>query len=152
MGPPSPKYSHLFVLYSVFLSLATAAVMPGCQASPRITQTNVDARVASVMTVRGDWNDVEAALLVSLQDAETAVLDQRATEVEQVFDLLGVEGEPGTLTATRAASEVGNKGPIPIRIECTIGLFGEPQREALLLEAMARRLARLAGVDYAPLD
>lgn len=97
-----------------------------------------------------DWADVEAAVLVGASAAEMAVLGDEAGEGERAFRLLTIRDESAELRARTAAPE--SERPVPIELSARVGHFGDPERERVLLEAVARRLRDLAGVDYRPLD
>jgi hypothetical protein len=88
---------------------------------------------ASRLTVDADWDDVEAAARVAASQAELAILEVEKQDQVITIRLRTIAGEPGEVRAERN------------------GLFREPASERRLLQAMAKRLRQLAGVDVAPL-
>lgn len=95
----------------------------------------------------GDWDDVEAAVLVGAPKAEAVILDSTLEGNEYIFRLKTVRDEPGRLVARRDAATAG-QDPGPIHLSATIGLFGNPEAERRLLRAVRDRLEALAGVSY----
>lgn len=85
-----------------------------------------------------------------MERSETVIVSQSATDLEQVFELLGVTDEHGKLIARRDAADLNATRPIPIRLACNFELGGDPDRSRRILEETRRRLADLAGVDYRP--
>jgi hypothetical protein len=101
------------------------------------------------LVARGDWDDVRAAVQVSVPKVEAAVLSAERTDTEYRFTLRTINSEPGWLVASREA-DADVSGPIPIRLTARIGHFGAPEHERQLLEAVRRRLEALAGVGTRP--
>lgn len=135
--------------------VAAAGVMVGlaaCASSAR-PAVATDAASPGTMTIRADWNDVDAAVEIAITRAEMAILRRTAEPADQPeqirFELLTMMDERGVLTVTRDAG--AGDAMIPIHLEARVGHFGDPAREQVLLRAMADRLEQLAGVDYAPL-
>lgn len=111
---------------------------------------------ASTVTARGDWNDVRAALLVGCTAAECDVVSDdypsRGLPQSAVrFELLLVSGEEGWITFTRGPGGADPRGPETITMRANLGLYRRLDREKALLDATARRLEVLAGVDWAPI-
>jgi len=103
-------------------------------------------------TLTADWNDLDAAADVAAQRTELVVLRTTSPDpCTRRYDLLSVSGEPGTLIVTRPHPCDGPGESIPLTIEATIGRFGDPRRERILLNAFTARLADLHGVDFAPI-
>ena len=99
------------------------------------------------MSVRGDWDDLDSAVLVGVGAAETAVLVwPEASDNPRVYGLVTVDDEPGELVASGDPS-AGS----PIRLEVRIGRLGDPARERTLLGAVRKRLEQHAGVNAAPI-
>lgn len=93
----------------------------------------------------GDWNDIGVAAAFGAGAGEAAIEDAQIDETVAIFSLRAVNGEPGVLDVTRA--EEGDR----VVASCTIGRFGDAVRQRRILEAFARRLQQLYGVDYAPI-
>ncbi len=97
-------------------------------------------------------------MLVGTQGREMAVVDSsQPNPGEWVFELRTVRDEPAVLRARRADGPAGADlerpaptGPVPIELAARVGRFGDPDHQRALVRAVARRLERLAGVDYAP--
>jgi len=97
--------------------------------------------------VRGDWDDVEAAIWTAAGRMEIAV-----EQIEWGQDVLRatlrtVQSEPVTVVARRlGAAETGR-----IEVEAQFGRFPEPDSRARrLVELIGRRLGQLEGVGAAP--
>jgi hypothetical protein len=102
----------------------------------------------------GDWNDVNASAQTAMSKNEAAILTWNQTPTEQVFEFKTIRDERGRLVARRddPAPELGrDAGPIPIRLSCTVGLFGNSSVERSILRAAKQRLEQLSGVDWAPI-
>ncbi|HLP83077.1 MAG TPA: hypothetical protein VK157_01900 [Phycisphaerales bacterium] len=108
----------------------------------------------------GDWNDLDAALEVSVPKVELALehvelaSDERG-RTQRVWTLRGIRDESATVSATAGESgddrELKRAGTIPITLNASVGRFGDSVREKKLLDMMKQRLGKLAGVDFAPL-
>lgn len=107
-------------------------------------------------TVRGDWNDVEAAAVVGLERAECAILRRTENSPTVVaYALRTVLDQDGVLRFTRAAPADGagsqDRGEnIDITVFCRVGPFGDQEREERILDAVRDRLGELRGVEFAP--
>ena len=122
--------------------------MGGCAGSGGSSRSETDTSLAGVPTERavaGDWDDLDAALEAEAESAEVAVMRSRRGPDRVVYALVSIEGKPGELIAVR-----GEEGRLTL--SARIGRFGDSEREARLLRAVAGRLGRLRGVDVAPLD
>ena len=98
----------------------------------------------STIEAVGDWDDVGAAATYAVEAGEAAIEDVAVGDARAVFSLRGVGGEPGVLEATRGEGD-------EIVASCSIGRFGDERRQRRVLEAFARRLGQLHGVEYAPI-
>lgn len=78
-----------------------------------------------------------------------------STPLERVYELVTIHDEPVVLRARRDRDFPGlvpaEAPPQPLELCARVGRTGDPARERLLLDAVARRLGQLAGVDYAPI-
>ncbi len=101
--------------------------------------------ISSVAT--GDWDDIDAAVDAGVSAAEVAKVDVRssADSLTRTYQLRTITDEPAWLIAQRTG--VGR-----VSLGARVGRFGDPQREAGLLRAVAERLNALYGVDWAPLS
>lgn len=106
--------------------------------------------VGSTRRVSADWDDVYPAVSLMAQQVEMALLDWSpghrgvAAASEQRFALLTIGDEPAELLARRQDGGV-------IELSARVGRFGDARRERALVEAVARRLTDLAGVEVRPL-
>lgn len=106
----------------------------------------------------GDWDDVEAAVQVAAGRSEMAIVHvvglrlnpaeaARVPTRRCVFELRTAGDEPVRLEF-RAASTTD---PGDIVAEAHVGRYGDRGREEHVLAEVRRRLADLAGVDWAPI-
>ena len=105
----------------------------------------------SVLEIRADWNDVDAAMQLIVTKAECATVDRDEVEGGAIrYTLITATDEDGSLSATPLAPIT--RETMPIRLECQIGPRGDPSRERRLLDALSHRLRQLAGKDWAPAE
>lgn len=93
----------------------------------------------------GALRDLGPAVRVAADAVDMAILtyEQEPGGVH-VYGLIGVRDEPGELRVVLGA------GGEPVSIECSVGHFGEPDRERSLERALRDRLAALeAGAGAA---
>ncbi len=104
------------------------------------------------MGATGDWNDIDAAVLVGASRAEMAIVEAKGKPESdrREYVLTTARDEPALLVVVRERA-VESGGVVRVRLEATVGRFGDSARERTLMEAVAARLKELAGVDYAPL-
>lgn len=95
------------------------------------------------LVVRGDWDDIPAAVAAAINNQEIAIVSRTAEPNRWTFTLLTIRDEPGLLVATAQDGA--------IVLTCRLGHFGDADRERQLLERMGRRLSELAGVGAFPL-
>lgn len=97
----------------------------------------------------GDWDDLEAAVIVGASQSEMAIVRlTRPSDREAVFELRTITDEDGRLVATLIEPE-GWAGRIELRAR--IGRFGSLEWERRLIDRVSRRLTDLHGVDVAPI-
>ena len=141
---------------ALLLATVLATVLASCGSAggtPRPAEGGWTVREA-----RGDWDDVDASLDVSLEHGNMAVLDRSAAGGETgartiTFTLVGARGEPGVISVTDLGPVSGREDAgRKIRLRAKFGRFGRPGDEARVLGAVAHRLSRLEGVDVRPLD
>ncbi|MEL7482734.1 MAG: hypothetical protein AAFN41_00130 [Planctomycetota bacterium] len=100
-----------------------------------------------VVTVTGDWDDIDAAIARAAPQAAVAVLsNEYADTVERVVALLSADGQRVRLRFTSG----GDSDPRPITIEASFGEPDDPGRSAALVRLIATELRALAGRDIAP--
>jgi hypothetical protein len=120
----------------------------GCAAGAGSGASAREAPQPAREVVRGDWDDVEAAIWTAAVQLEIAV--ERIEWGEDVLraTLRTVRSEPVTVVARRlGAAETGR-----IEVEAQFGRFPEPDdRAGRLVEAIGRRLGQLEGVGAAPM-
>lgn len=80
----------------------------------------------------------------ALRWQEVAVLSVQRRDDEKDFELLTIHDEPGRLEARRNNDSID--------LTCTLGHFGDSQRERKVLDRVTRRLRELAGVGARPLS
>jgi hypothetical protein len=130
----------------VVLILIMAAGFFGCERPLRMER---EGSAGTAATVVGDWDDVEAAAAIGTGEAEVSILTTERDEREIRFSLRTVGGEGGELVAAREeGASVG--GSERIRLSARITTFGDRAAEAHLIDRVAARLRRLAGVEWAP--
>lgn len=94
--------------------------------------------------VRGDWDDALPAARVAASAAEMAILQVAApAEFEVRLELIAIGDAAGSATIRRIDGST-------LEVTCRVGRFGDSRREDRFLDALERRLAQLAGVDFAP--
>lgn len=98
----------------------------------------------SELVATGDWDDVEAAVIIGAEQAEMALISTEAGEPGRLaFDLVTVGGEPVVLTALRGDGSA-------IVLQSRAGRFGDHDKERRLMSAVAARLRALHGREFAP--
>ena len=105
----------------------------------------IEARAATT-GVPGDWDDLEASVLVGTSQAECVVVRRKIEEagVAERFEIKHVSGRTGVLTARR-----GEDGEIVL--VCEMGPLRDPALEALIVDRVRIRLGDLKGKEYAPI-
>ena len=123
----------------------------------------------ATITLESDLNDLEAALEVAQTEAETAVVQEviaaatasRGKEtplplLRRRFELLSVSGETGLFIVEAERLKLpGNSGAthqMVLRAEMHSAVGPNRERAAAFVEAAARRLEQLAGVDAAEIQ
>lgn len=158
---PTPDAPHSRWLFAVGLVFGwgsfLVAPLPGCESATAQRTRNPGSPPGAPptqITVVADWNDVYAAAQIAAGKNETAITSHSETPTEQVMELRTVTADSGRLTARRdtpaPAFGAPDPAPIPIHLTCTVGLFGDAQRQGAILEWTRRRLEQLKGVDWAP--
>lgn len=146
--PPNPGRSRTLAVLALAGGLGGLCGLAACAGNATPGRTGISATLvgeASERSVAGDWDDIDAAVEVALESAEVAAVGSQRAPDRVIYELVSIEGRPGQLVIAR-----GESGRLTL--SARIGRFGEPPRERRLLDAVARRLARLRGVDIAPLD
>lgn len=128
----------------------------GCAGTPAPLPDVPVQRVGGWTTgaVVGDWNDVEPAVRVGVEQGEAAVerVEPAADATTLTFDLRTHLDEDARIRVTRELGGPADGERITIRIACRIEPFGDAAREERLIELIARRLTRLTGVEFAPIE
>jgi hypothetical protein len=128
----------------------------GAEGARRAAEADQPARAV----VRGDWDDVEAAIWTAAGQMEIAV--ERIEGGGRGEDTLRatlrtVRSEPVTLVARRLSGDAEGTGGQRaegerIELEAQFGRFPDPDdRARRLVELMERRLGQLQGVGAAPI-
>ena len=126
-------------------ALVLLGVLGGC-GSPGVIS---GAPVTQPLEVVADWNDVEAAVFAASGRVEMAIVSQERALTRHAFELRTIRDEPAELLFTR--EDGAKREQIPIMVWCRVGRFGDAEREAQVLRAVAKRLEDLAGVGFAPI-
>lgn len=126
--------------------LAALALLQGaCATGARAPTLSLDG--ASAAHTAADWDDVRAAVAVSLSAAELALLRAETPDDASIlFHCRSSRDEPALLRLDRDPAD-----PNLIHVRCAIGRFGDPERERLVIRALTDRLRALKGVEVAPL-
>ena len=120
----------------------------------------------ATIRLQADWNDLEAALEVAQTEAETAVIREIKSAVQastaagtplpsfrRTFELLSISGETGLVIAEAERisplEKTGGSHQIVLRAQLHSATAPNRDRAAKFVEAMAKRLERLAGIDAA---
>lgn len=108
----------------------------------------------AVATLKGDWDDIDAAAEMGTWWAECVWVGwpESPSPIERVYTLRHISDARGTLTVRRAPADAERVENIDITLSCTMGRFGEPALERDVVAKTARRLAELRGVEFAPLS
>lgn len=140
------------------LPAASLALWLGACAGTNWSHSTGEASPGITLVVRGDWDDVEAAVQVAAGRSEMGIVKVLGTQLNPaeaakvptrrcVFELRTSGDEPATLEF-RAASTAD---PGDIVATAHVGRYGDRVREEHLLAEVRRRLEDLAGVDWAPI-
>lgn len=114
-------------------------------------------RGPGVITLVADWDDLDAAVEVACTRQQLAPIGTTEEEPHRrTYELRSPGDEPAWVFAERQGEALpgtdGRIPPQPITLRARFGRFGDEGREAALVDAVARRMRQLAGVDYAPLS
>lgn len=119
------------------------ATLHGC-ATTRYESPALDGPISPAAVV-GDFDDVRAAVEVSVKRSEIAVVRvDDSTPGLLVFELLTIRDEPSELTA-RARDDA------KVELSARIGRFGDEPRERRLIADIADRLRQLHAREVVPL-
>jgi len=101
-----------------------------------------------MLIVRGDWNDVDAAVDVGLSAIEAASLGvDRSIPRLIVYEFVTIRDDQGQITIRLLDLPDDEPG---IEILASIGHFARPKEEQQLVRAIAHRLGQLYGVQVSP--
>lgn len=132
---------------SASLALAAALILAGCAVGPDLPPTIPTDGPTQRCGVQGDPDDVSRALRVAVEAVQGAVLDERwnATPAGQAFDaqLLLIESRQAEAKAWLAQDG-------SLCLSAYVLPAGDRHTQDALLDAWARRLGQLHGVDWAP--
>lgn len=123
-------------LVSVCLAGALGA-LAACSADPASSAGGAGRLVAGYENAeRAAWSDFDSAVSSALMRNQVAVVERvNVSDTERRWTLRSATDEPGWLTAAIPAS-----GTEPwddsVEYHCSIGLFGEPEREAAFIESV----------------
>jgi hypothetical protein len=122
------------------------AGIAGCSSAPSADFSTSPDESPSRAKLRGDWDDLEAAVLVAAGKAEMAVL-MVGTSGPSEFraELTTTTDETAKLTVIRGADD-----PDRLDAACRVGHFGDAEVERRLIGHLSRRLAQLHGREWAP--
>lgn len=105
---------------------------------------------ASVTEVDGDWDDVEAAVIVGAEQSEAVIVRQSGGMKDdvRVFVIRNVLDQRGELTVTRKGANADGSSRIEMRLG--VGTFGDQRKQATMLARVAKRMDDLKGREWAP--
>jgi hypothetical protein len=149
----------------LFVSFTLIAIgLVGCASRPSFETASVPSGASETqwtdgpwglrLRVRGDWDDVDAAVAVGVSRGEAATLSSIQGEGRREYRLLSIDDEPGVLIAQLVVGEQNRAGAaagVQIDLTCRIGRYQDEARERIILEQTQQRLKNLAGVDYRPI-
>lgn len=115
----------------------------GCGSLPQADFGTSAEASPSTAVVRGDWNDLDAALLVAASEAEMAVVSSEGDDSAFSAELTTPRDDRVTVWVTRQAAD-------RFEVRVRAGLFGDPESERRLVGAFSRRLEQLHGREWAP--
>ena len=131
----------------------------GCGGLPPEIPEDAALRERPSMVV-ADWDDVEAAAWAAGPRVEmTFMHGEERDRWTRVVQMVSSNDEVGVLTARRdpvpegtpRGSDLDRGESVPIRLEFTLGRFGDPEREWAFLTDVVDRMEQLRGVYSAPL-
>jgi hypothetical protein len=135
---------------SLLLAAAAFAPFPACTPPPPPAPIVLTGDQGQVR-LWADWDDLDAALDVALERAELATLGTTRSDGERTWELTTIAGQPGQLTAQRdPLAPRDARGCEQLTLCATVHSPRGVEQAGRLLQAMAARLADLAGVESAP--
>src|ERR1043165_1683528 len=139
------KFSRWCLIALPRVGLGLYGMCQGCSTGE--VRSPVQLGSTSAGNSEGDWNDVDAAVLVGVHRAEMAIAEMEGdpSSSRRVYILTTSREEPAKLVLTRVAGTP--KSPAHIALEAEVGRFGDKARERLLLKEVEERLGELKGVD-----
>jgi hypothetical protein len=124
---------------------------PGCSSSgPTTSEHGAGVSEVTKLTTTGDWDDVDASVIVGLDKAEAA--QRSMTEVsptERHYQFRTVLDQTGLLKVVQ--TKPGRAGEsCEVEMWCRVEPLGDAAREQRIVREVARRLSHLRGVEFAP--
>lgn len=102
--------------------------------------------------VRGDWDDVFAAVYVSLRESEAAAVDWSEVDRRWTFTMRDTQGLKGTLEIVlEGGSAEARDGSALIHVSATFPGARDDHRAGEIVSSVTKRLRELAGRGVAPL-
>lgn len=139
---------HLYAFCSSAV-LILAALLTGC--APARPVAPDPAMGPATLEIYAEWRHIEPSMQIAVRRAEMAITDRQTAPATKRFELQSVRDESGWLVVTPLVDEpFPHDEPIPMRVETSIGLFGNPSAERRLLRALTDRLDQLRGREWAP--
>lgn len=137
------------------LSACTAALFAGCSSPGVPNEPPRTAGTTLPVTVRADWDDLNAAVARAAPKAAAAVLAagppaDPVPGAERSFRILTIDEQQATVTATLRAPWSRQSGPVLIEITATVGTPNDTPRAAALAGVVAEELKKLAGRLISP--
>lgn len=135
-------------------------MLAGCAADLPPPIASDAARREPPREVVADWDDVEAAAWAAGPRLEMTLANaERPDPTTQVIEMVSSRDEVCWLTARRdppppgtpLGSDLDRGEGVSIRLEFTVGRFGDPAREWAFLTDVCDRLKDLRGVGAAPI-
>jgi len=105
-------------------------------------------RLESSTKVRGDWNDVDAAVEVAASKSEMALMEATTDAAgRRVCVLRTIRDETALLVIERGSDGSSSGESVMLALRARVGRFGNPEAEGRLLRHVTERLRELRGVD-----
>lgn len=137
-------------LSAVILSLGGLSALSGCSGSAG-GRGGVFTVEGTTVRAMGEWSDIDAAVMAAAGHRGVVVESVDTTD-PTTFDyrLITSRQEDVSLVITRdkapdPTQRLSQEGPIPMRIACRVGSFGNSTLERDLIDDVRSRLGELTG-------
>lgn len=132
------------------IPLACLVLLAGCSGGDARAIPEPLPNAAATQT-QADWDDVRAAVTAALGKSELVLVRLDTPEPDQLaYTLRTSRDEPASLTVRRL-DPADSPDPVHLALTCSVGRFGDADREREFLALVAERLEQLKGVEVAPI-